>query len=398
MERLIARQPEDLKQKQDIDANVLHEVKEIDVGRGRILLESEGGSKTRWEPFDSLMVSTGALPVRPPVEGIDAEGIFGVGTLQNALDLWRFMEQTQPTKAVVIGGGYIGLEMAENLLLRDMDVSLVEKAPEVMGTLDADMGALVSKALVDVGVNLYTNEGLKAFEAAEGRVRKVITEKRTLPADLVILGMGVRPNISLARQAGIKIGVSGAVEVDSTMRTGVDGVWAGGDCTESFHLVSRRPVTIALGTVANKHGRVAGSNIGGVYATFPGVVGTAVSKICSVEVARTGLQEKEIGQIGKEYVSAVIDTTTRAGYYPDTGPITVKVLAEKGNGRLLGGQIVGKEGAAKRIDVLATALHAGLTLEEIVHLDLSYAPPYSPLNDPVAVAARVALKKLVGNP
>jgi len=191
--------------------------------------------------------------------------------------------------------------------------------------------------------------------------------------------------------------VSGAVEVDSTMRTGTDNVWAGGDCAESFHLVSRQPVTIALGTVANKHGWVAGSNIGGAYTTFPGLVGTAVSKICSVEVARTGLQEKEIRQIGREFVSAVIQTTTRAGYYPDTGPITVKVLAEKGNGRLLGGQIVGREGAAKRIDVLATALHAGLTLEEITHLDLSYAPPYSPLKDPVAVAARVALKELIGN-
>lgn len=397
MERLIARKPEDLKEKYDIDVHVLHEVKEIDTERGRILLESEGGSGTTWEPFDHLMMSTGALPIRPPVEGIDAGGVFGVGTLQNALDLLRFMEQTQPKKAVVIGGGYIGLEMAENLLLRDMDVSLVEKAPEVMGTLDPDMGALVSKALVDVGVTLYTNEGLKAFEVPGGRVQGVITEKRTLPADLVLLGMGVRPNISLAQQAGIKIGVSGAVEVDSTMRTGTDNVWAGGDCAESFHLVSRQPVTIALGTVANKHGWVAGSNIGGAYTTFPGLVGTAVSKICSVEVARTGLQEKEIRQIGREFVSAVIQTTTRAGYYPDTGPITVKVLAEKGNGRLLGGQIVGREGAAKRIDVLATALHAGLTLEEITHLDLSYAPPYSPLKDPVAVAARVALKELIGN-
>ena len=178
------------------------------------------------------------------------------------------------------------------------------------------------------------------------------------------------------------------------MHTDAENVWAGGDCAESFHLISRRPVNIALGTVANKHGRVAGTNMGGGYAVFPGLVGTAVSKICEVEVARTGLQEKEIHQTGRAYVSAVAESSTRAGYYPDAGSISVKVLAEKGNGKLLGAQIVGKEGAAKRIDILATALHAGLTVEEVADLDLSYAPPYSPVWDPVAIAARLALKRL----
>jgi hypothetical protein len=164
-----------------------------------------------------------------------------------------------------------------------------------------------------------------------------------------------------------------------------------GDCVESFHLVSRKPFHVALGTVANKQGRVAGINLAGGYATFPGVVGTAVSKVCAVEVARTGLQESEIQRLGWEYVSAKIDSKTRAGYYPDAGPITVKILAERGTGRLLGGQIVGIEGAAKRIDVLATALHAGLSVQEMINLDLSYAPPYSPVWDPVLVAARLAV-------
>jgi NADPH-dependent 2,4-dienoyl-CoA reductase/sulfur reductase-like enzyme len=174
------------------------------------------------------------------------------------------------------------------------------------------------------------------------------------------------------------------------MQTEVEGVWAAGDCVESFHLVSRKPFFVALGTVANKQGRVAGINIGGGYATFPGVVGTAVSKICDVEVARTGLQEKEIERLGLEYVSATIESRTRAGYYPGAGRITVKVLAEKGSGRLLGGQIVGIEGAAKRIDVFAMALHAGFAVQEMINLDLSYAPPYSPVWDPVLIAARKA--------
>ncbi|MCF8127343.1 MAG: FAD-dependent oxidoreductase, partial [Deltaproteobacteria bacterium] len=213
-------------------------------------------------------------------------------------------------------------------------------------------------------------------------------------ADLVILGMGARPNTTLAEAAGIELGESGAMAVDDTMRTSAENVWAGGDCVESFHLVSKRPVNIALGTVANKHGRVAGTNMGGGDAAFSGVVGTAITKIGTVEVARTGLQEKEIEQTGKAYVSAVIEGTTRADYYPDAGPVSVKVLGEKGSGRLLGGQIVGEKGAAKRIDILATALHGGLTLEEVAELDLSYAPPFSPLWDPVAIAARVAMKKL----
>jgi NADPH-dependent 2,4-dienoyl-CoA reductase/sulfur reductase-like enzyme len=194
------------------------------------------------------------------------------------------------------------------------------------------------------------------------------------------------------------LGVRGAIRVDRQMRTPVDGVWAAGDCAESWHLVSHRPTFVALGTVANKHGRVAGINIAswendpGTGAIFPGVVGTAITKLGVVEIARTGLQETELESLGLEYASAKIESHTRAGYYPGSGRITVKVHAEKGSGRLLGGQIVGAEGAAKRIDVLATALHAGLTVSEIVDLDLSYAPPYSSVWDPVAIAARQVVR------
>jgi NADPH-dependent 2,4-dienoyl-CoA reductase/sulfur reductase-like enzyme len=181
------------------------------------------------------------------------------------------------------------------------------------------------------------------------------------------------------------------------METEIPGIWAAGDCAESFHLMSREPFHIALGTVANRQGRVAGINLGGGYATFPGVMGTAVTKICSVEVARTGLQEKELRKLGVEWVSAVITSRTKAGYYPGAGDITVKLLAEKGSGRLLGGQIVGMEGSAKRIDSVAVALHAGFTVEEMINLDLGYAPPFSPVWDPVVTAARAVVKKLWQN-
>jgi NADPH-dependent 2,4-dienoyl-CoA reductase/sulfur reductase-like enzyme len=340
------------------------------------------------------MLATGAISVRLDVPGSDSEGIYGVNTLQAGIAVRTLVDEEKPKRAVVVGGGYIGLEMAEALVLRDMDVSLVEMAEQVMNTLDPDMGVLVSEALMEVGVKLYRRETLQGFESKNGKVSAVVTDQRTLPADLVVLGIGVKPNTALAGEAGIPLGVKGSIVVNDLMQTPVEGVWAGGDCAQSFHLVSRRPFYVALGTVANKHGRIAGINIGGGYARFPGVLGTAVSKICSVEVARTGLQEKELQKLGIQYVSGRIESTTRASYYPESGKMTVKIIAEKGTGRLLGGQIVGKEGAAKRIDIIATALHGGFTLEEMIYMDLRYAPPFSPLWDPVIIGARNALDKL----
>jgi len=393
-EKLIARTPETFKEKQNIDARILHEVREIDLKQRRLRVKKTDTGQTTWEPFEQLLVSTGSISIRPDVPGIDAKGIYGVNTLQSGLNVRRVVDEQQPQKAVIIGGGYIGLEMAEALIMRKLEVSLVERSEQVMNTLDSDMGELVSEALMKVGVKLYRNESLTAFETDNGSVQAVVTDQRTLPTDLVILGMGVQPNTGLAQDAGIPLGVKGAIKVNDLMQTEIEGIWAAGDCAECYHLMRRQPFHIALGTVANKMGRVAGINIGGGYATFPGIVGTAVSKICDVEVARTGLQEKEVQDLGLQYVTGKIESSTRAGYYPDSGRIHVKLLAEKGTGRLLGGQIVGKEGAAKRIDVLATALHAELTLDAMINLDLSYAPPYSPVWDPIIIAARVAVKKL----
>ena len=294
----------------------------------------------------------------------------------------------------MVGGGYIGLEMAEALVQNGLEVALVSRSPQVRPTLDEDMGALVSQALSEIGVALYLDESLTAFATKAGEVTGVVTDKRALPADIVILGLGVRPNTALAGAANIPLGERGAIRVNQRMQTEVDGIWAAGDCAESFHLVSRKPFYIAMGTVANRHGRVAGINLGGGYAVFPGIVATAVTKICQLEVARTGLQEEELRALGIEWESAVIKSRTKAGYCPGAGRITVKVLAEKGSGRLLGGQIVGMEGSAKRIDILATALHAGLTVEEMINLDLAYAPPFSPVWDPVVIAARAVAKKL----
>lgn len=390
---LIARSPEEF-HKRGIDTRVRHEVEEIDLGERRVRVRRIEDGTLLSEAFDHLVIATGAMPIRPNLPGSEANGVYGLSVLEDGIRLRQAVERDKPTYAVIVGGGYIGLEMAEALVMRGLRVSLVDRGSAVMSTLDADMGGLVSQAVRDVGAALYLEESVTAFETQDGRVTGVTTDRRTLPADLVILGIGTRPNVALAGHAAIPLGQTGAIKVNARMQTDIERVWAAGDCAETFHLVSRQPVNIALGTIANKQGRICGINLGGGYATFPGVVGTAVSKICAVEVARTGLTEKEAGVLGLEYVVGKIESTTRAGYFPGAGKITVKVLAERRTGRLLGAQLVGVEGAAKRIDVFATALHAGMTVEQIQYLDLSYAPPFAPVWDPTLIAARKAADQL----
>jgi NADPH-dependent 2,4-dienoyl-CoA reductase/sulfur reductase-like enzyme len=382
---LVARTPAEFAE-QGIDARTGHEVEAIELSSRRVRVHDLATGRSRDEPWDVLVVATGAEPLRPPIPGIHLPGVHGLSVLQDGIDLRRAVD-AGPRRAVVVGGGYIGLEAAEALVNRGVPTTLVEAGPQVMSRVDPDVGALVSQAVRDVGVELHTEEQVEAIEG-DDRVRAVRTASRTLDADLVVLGLGTRPAVGLAEAAGITLGPSGAIAVNPRMRTPHDGVWAAGDCAEARHLVSGRPVNYHLGTIANKQGRVCGINIGGGYATFPGVLGTAVSKICDVEVARTGLSETELRPLGLEWESATVDSTTRAGYFPGAEPIRTKVLAERRSGRLLGAQIVGREGAAKRIDVFATALWNGMAVDEMVNLDLSYAPPFSPVWDPVLIAVR----------
>ena len=390
VDTLVARWPSEFRERHSIDVHLRHEVVEIDVERRAVRVRDLGDATERWEGFDELVYATGSVPIRPDLPGVDADGIHGVQTLGDGLRLRAVIEQHQPRSAVVVGGGYIGLEMAEAFVRCGMRVSLVEAAAHPMSTMDPDLGAMVTEALRGLGVEVHEDEKVTGFDTDAGRVSAVVTNRRTLPADLVLLGIGVRPNVALAESGGIPLGSSGGVAVDRRMMTKVPAVWSAGDCVESFHRVSRRPVVIALGTHANKQGRVAGINIGGGYATFPGVVGTAVSKICEYEVARTGLNEREAAAAGFRHVSVTVDSTTRAGYFPGAKPITVKLVAEQRSGRLLGAQIIGQEGAAKRIDVLALALWQELTVDQLLNVDLSYAPPFAPVWDPVLIAARKA--------
>ena len=388
---LIARSPDEHR-KNGIDMRTGHEVVAIDVNPRRVRVRDlAGDGRERDEPFDQLVVATGSVPSRPDVPGVDAAGIFGVQTLADGVTVRQAVDERKPRRAVVVGGGYVGLEMAEALVRRGLEVALVDRTEQPMAsTLDLDMGELVADALRAVGVSLHLGETVDGFETANGSVRAVHTANRSLPADIVILGLGVRPNIALASEAGIAVGDKGGIVTDARMETSVGGVWAAGDCVESVDRITGLPVVVALGTHANKQGRVVGINATGGDVRFPGVVGTAVSKICVYEVARTGLTEREAAELHVDVVAAKIESTSRAGYYPGAAPITVKVVAERPGGRLVGAQIVGSEGAAKRIDVLATAIWNRMGVDDVASLDLSYAPPFSPVWDPVLVAARKA--------
>ncbi len=394
-DHLVARDPATFRDQFAIDVRLRHEVVAIDLDRREVVARAldEGGREVR-HGFDQLVYAAGALPLTPDWPGVDAAGVFGVQTLDDGAAVRRWLDgEVKPRRAVVVGGGYIGVEMAEALVRRGLAVTLVERDAQPMSTVDPDMGSLVRSAMEGMGIEVRTGEQVLGMEYADGRVSTVVTDRGELPADIVVLGLGVRPNARLAADAGIPTGTTGGVVTDLMMRAG-DGVWAVGDCVETVHLLTGKPVHIPLGTHANKQGRVAGINIGGGYATFPGVIGTAVTKVCDLEVARTGLRERDAATAGFAFVTARIESTNRAGYFPGTKPMTIKLIAERGTGRLLGAQIIGRSEAAKRIDALAVALWNGMTVEEMTQLDLGYAPPYAPVWDPILVAARKAVEAL----
>ncbi|WP_458687852.1 FAD-dependent oxidoreductase [Nocardia tengchongensis] len=389
---LIARTPAEHRAR-DIDLRLRTEVVEIDVPGRRVRFRGLDTGLEGWIGYDKLVIATGATPIRPVLPGIDADAVHGVQTLDDGQALIDTLESTPGRRAVVVGAGYIGVEMAEALINRGFQVTMINRGAEPMSTLDPDMGALIRKALQGMGVQVIGDTELTAVRTdAQGRVTGVATADAEYPADVVILGIGVRPATDLAHAAGLQLGESGGLLTDLAMRVrGHENIWAGGDCVEVLDLVSGSERHIPLGTHANKHGQIIGSGVGGDYAIFPGVVGTAVSKVCDLEVARTGLREHDARVAGLQFVAVTIESTSRSGYFPGAAPMTVKMLAERRTGRLLGVQIVGREGAGKRIDIAAVALTARLTVDEIVALDLGYAPPFSPVWDPVQVAARKAV-------
>ncbi len=385
VEALVARPPDEHRAR-GIDVRMNHEVTAVDTAKGEVeYLDHHAGTTSRLG-YDRLLLATGGEPIRPDLPGIGLPMIHGVQTLEDAERLVGLAAEAC-RRVVVVGGGYIGLEMAEAYIERGCSATIVEQDAQPLGLFDADFGQRAADAMTAKGIDVRSKVEVKGFEPG-----KVVTSDGDLEADLVVLGIGVRPRSVLARDAGIELGAAGAIHVDDHQATTTAGVWSAGDCAESHHLLTGRPVHIALGTYANRHGRVAGVNMAGGDARSPGVLGTAVTKLCTLELALTGLTEGKAVDAGFDAMAVTIESTTHAGYLPDAAPMTVRLTVERGSGRLLGGQIVGGPGAAKRIDIVATAITAGMTVAEVADLDLAYAPPFSSVWDPVAQAAIEAIK------
>jgi NADPH-dependent 2,4-dienoyl-CoA reductase/sulfur reductase-like enzyme len=380
--------------KQNIEVHLHYEVTEIDSKNRRLRVTNLDNGENWHEDYHKLVIATGGRPALLPGFSLgDLSSVFVVRALEDGIAIREFIQRESPKRAVIVGAGYIGLEMAESFHVLGLESTVIGRPPQVLKLFDPDVAKLVQEEMERKGIRLSLGDEVKALEGdAQGRVRRVISSKGSFEADLVLLALGVRPNVALAKEAGVALGETGAIATDPQMRTNLPDVFAAGDCAEAYHLVTGRGAYIPLGTTANKQGRVAGTNVGGGHAEFSGVVGTAITRVFDLYAALTGLSEKWARALGYAVESTTIKASSRAHYYPGGRPMHVKLVVEEGSGRLLGGQIVGGEGAGPRINVLATALHQEMNVEELSRLDLAYVPPMAPVWDPLLVAANVALK------
>ncbi len=379
---------------QGIDVRLRHTVQEIDVRKRAIFVRNEESAALQKIVYDRLILATGARPVMPEVKGADLNGVFTIRCLDSAEQLKEELRSRRHERAVIVGAGYIGLEMAEALSVYNVQVTVVEQKRQVLPYIDGDMAQLVAKELEKHGCQLRLQRQVKEIRGGS-RVQSVLLDDgEELAATLVIWATGVRPNVELAAGTGIQLGRSGAFLVDSHMRTSQMHVYAAGDCAEVKNLVTNKYDYFPLGSTANKQGRIAGDNASGKRSQMKGVVGTAAVKVFDLEIGRTGITEAYARRLRLPVKSVRIDSVSRAGYFPGKMPIRVKLVFETLGGRLLGGQIVGGEGVAKRLDVLATALQMRMSVRELAELDLSYAPPFAPVWDPILTVANQA-KKLI---
>jgi NADPH-dependent 2,4-dienoyl-CoA reductase/sulfur reductase-like enzyme len=413
---LISLTPKVAEDERGIRVLLRHEVLGIDSAGKTVTVKDLEKDKETSLAYDKLVIATGGLPIKPPLPGIDLRNVFTIRTLMDGIEIkkyiddWgsfqvcvgspeclyinRYGQEKRPMRAVIVGGGYIGMEVCESFRKRGLDVTVIEKMDRVLGTMDKAIAEIVEEKILSEGVKLYKETSVEGFAGRNGTVATVLTDKGEFEADLVLLAIGARPNAALAKAAGAELGANGAIRVDEYLRTNLPDVFAAGDCAEAVHLVTGKKVYIPLGTTANKQGRIAGENAAGKQNVFEGVLGTAMTKVFDLEAARTGLSPVEAEREGYRFFTTLIKGWSRSKAYPAGKPMHVSYVVDSGTGRLLGAQMVGQEGVAHRIDTLATCLHAKMTVEEVARLDLGYAPPFATVWDPILIAANVALKKL----
>ena len=382
----------------NIEIRTRHEVLAIDRARRTIRVRDlEAGTESD-EAYDALVLSPGAAPIRPPLPGIDLPGIFAVRTIPDSVRIRKWIEDHAPKRAVVVGGGFIGLEMAENLAHRGIAVTVLEKLPQVMPPLDPEVAQVVAEHLRERGVALHLGDGLASFASADGGRLAVVTESGArLPADLVILSIGVRPETQLAHDAGLPLGQRGGIAVDAEMRTADPHVWAVGDAVEVRDVLTGQELIVPLAGPANRQGRLAAESIAGRGRPFRGVQATAVVGVFGLTVACTGASEKGLRRAGVAAFERVyLHPGQHAGYYPGAKPIQLKLLFGVPDGRVLGAQAVGLEGVEKRIDVIAMAIQMGGTVRDLAEAELCYAPQFGAAKDPVNLAGMIAVNHLDG--
>ncbi|MFL6281937.1 MAG: FAD-dependent oxidoreductase, partial [Pyrinomonadaceae bacterium] len=394
--RLVLHTPEYLREQHDIDVLLHTEALEILPAKSVVRVRQDGAEREL--SYGALVLATGAAAVCPPLPGHELEGVFVIRHMRDGLRMLLFIEEARPRSAVVVGAGYIGLEMAEAFRTRGLRTTLVEASDKLMTALGGRARDIAAEEMRANGVEVLFGERAAGFEGdGRGRVARVVTESgRAIEADIVSIGVGVRPEVALARGAGIEIGETGAVSTDERQRTSATGVYAAGDCCEVINRVSGRRVWHPLGQPAVRQGWIAGANAAredsSAQARYAGVVGTNAVKLFGLELARTGLSLEEATEAGFDAEETESASHTRAGYYPGGSKIHTRLVADR-RGRLLGAQLVGREGVAQRANVYASALHAGLKVEDLERLDLVYAPPFAPTIDPVIRAAHEARKK-----
>ncbi|HEX6242464.1 MAG TPA: FAD-dependent oxidoreductase, partial [Polyangiales bacterium] len=394
IEDLVVISAERFRAERAIDLRTEQVVDRIDPEKRRLSVRDLRGGEHYELGYDKLIIATGAEAVRPPLPGLDLPFVFTLRTLQDGARIKRQLAERSPRRALLIGAGYIGMELAETFRARGLAVRVIEKAPQVLPGFDAELAQRAQEELARQGVEVTLGAGLSAIERVGDGALRVQTDAGAFEADLVLVAVGVRPNVELAKVSGVKLGASGAIAVDEHQRTNMPDVYAAGDCAEALHLVSKQPVWIPLGPTANKQGKVAGAHAVGADERFRGIVGSAAFKLFDLQVGRTGLGAAELDKLGIKYVRALSKHVDHAQSYRGEHELTSVLYAERGTGRLLGAQMLGQGVVGKRIDVFATALHAGMSVSQVADLDLTYAPPIAPVYDPVLVAAQVAEKEL----
>ncbi|MBW1743096.1 MAG: FAD-dependent oxidoreductase [Deltaproteobacteria bacterium] len=385
------------KQRFNVDVRTNHQVLSINRGEQTVQVRNLITGEVAEEGYDWLILATGATPIIPPMPGVELPFVFTLKTLEDTDRIFTHLENKKPETAVVIGGGLIGMEAVENLVHRGTRVSVVEFLPQVLPFLDGEMADVVRHHLEQKGVHLYLSEKVTSIEDREGRGWVRTDGGQELSADLVIMSVGIRPNTKLAEDAGLRIGDSGGIAIDEFMQTSDPKVFSAGDCVESVNLVTGKPALIPMGSAANKEGRAAGANAMGRRIAVKGFTGTVIVKVFDLAVAKTGLSEKEAVSEGFDPLVTYVLSEDHAGYYPGAEMVRVKTIADRGSGRLLGSQVIGKQGVDKRIDVMATAIYNGMALEDLLQLDLAYAPPYSSARDPVIVAGALGQNFYAGD-